>query len=491
MDRSRDTLAFDLRARGDWVRLRTLVLLRWVAVAGQAAAVLVADTVLGFDLPMAEVALVISSAVLVNIVATLVHPAEKRLSEHGTLASLVFDLLQVTALLMLTGGLNNPFAVLIIAPVTISATALRLGSTAIIGLVALGAIPVMAAIHLPLVHSDGTVLEVPALYSLGLAAALAVGVVFLALYIRRVIVEGHRMSEALTATQLALAREQELAAIGSMAAAAAHELGTPLATIKLTAAELARELGETPDLAEDAALIRKEAERCGEIMASLSRSRREDTQLKRLPVQAVVEEAAAPHANRGREIVVRVEGMEEGTRGHGQPMIPRSPELIHGLRNIIQNAVDFARRTVWIDIEREGEGLRIAIGDDGPGFASEILPRLAEPYITSRRRESRGGSDPYEGMGLGLFIARTLLERTGAQLTFANATDHDARREDPGLPRALAQPPGAVIEIFWRRLSDLEGPGDRDPSGDGAAPRSGIPQSSVKTLAGAPLTSSS
>ncbi len=441
---------FDGHARGDWVRLRTLVVLRWVAITGQSAAVLIAERWLGFALPLGLCALAISASVLVNLVGYLAHPAEKRLSETGTWASLAFDLLQLAALLMLTGGLNNPFAVLILAPVTISATALRLRSTLALGLLAIAAIPVVEMVQLPLVTKDGGALEVPALYRYGLMAGLAIGIVFLSFYARRVTVEAYRMSEALSATQIALAREQRLAAIGGVAAATAHELGTPLATIKLVASELARELKDDPMLAEDAALIRQEAERCGQIMADLSRTGREDLHFATAPVSAVVEEAAAPHAERGKTLILRFNGLPVGKAGREQPQITRSPELIHGLRNLIQNAVDFAESTVWIDIAERQGALRIAIGDDGPGFGQDILPRLGEPYITTRPQGGgRPDGDRYEGMGLGLFIARTLLERTGGEVAFANGADGRRRRAKTALPAEVALPPGAIVEIVW------------------------------------------
>ena len=443
---------FYMRARGDWVRLRTLVVLRWMAIGGQTAAVLIATQFLGFNLPLPMCALVISASVSFNVVAHIVHPSEKRLSERGTLMSLFFDLAQLVTMLMLTGGLNNPFAVLIIAPVTIAATALRMQSTLALGLVALISIPVMSQLHVPLIHHDGTVLEVPALFRFGFAAALAIGLVFLGLYARRVTVEGYAMSEALSATQLALAREQRLSAIGGIAAATAHELGTPLATIKLVAGELTGELKDHPELAEDIELIRSEANRCAAILADLREGARDDSHVKQAPISSVIEEAARPHARRGKRLVVRINGLEEADAGEDQPTVARTPELIHGLRNAIQNAVDFARSTVWIDVDTAEDNLRIAVGDDGPGFKPDILPRLGEPYVSSRARGSRAGRDGgYEGMGLGLFIARTLLERTGAVLSFANGSDGrwtgDSGRiaSDP----AIAHPPGAIIEMIW------------------------------------------
>ena len=443
---------FDLQARGDWVRLRTLIVLRWVAVIGQSLAVLVAAEVMHFRLPLSLCATLISTSVMVNLAAIALFPVETRLSERGTLFSLLFDLIQLTALLMLTGGLNNPFALLILAPVTISATALRLRSTLILGVAAMGLVVLMSSVHLPLIQEDGAPLEVPLLFRMGIAAALAIGVVFLSLYARRVTVESYAMSQALNATQVALAREQRLAAIGGLAAAAAHELGTPLATIKLVAGELARELRDQPELADDAQLIRAQAERCGEIMADLSRSGRDDSHVKVAPVSAVIEEAAAPHAARGKRIIIRINGVPAGEAGE-EPSVIRAPELIHGLRNLVQNAVDFAANAVWIDIGHDERSLRIAVGDDGPGFSPDLLPRLGEPFVSTRARGQRRARDgEYEGMGLGLFIARTLLARTGANISFANGSDlRGRRRRQAALPPEKARPPGAIIELVWPR----------------------------------------
>jgi two-component system sensor histidine kinase RegB len=466
---------FNMQARGDWVRLRTLLTLRWIAIAGQTTAVLVASQGMNFQLPLAACALLISVSVSVNVVAQVIYPAEKRLTEQGTLLSLFFDLAQLVMLLMLTGGLNNPFAALILAPVTISATALRLSSTLWLGIAAMGAVTLMTVLYLPLVQPDGTLLEVPELYRSGVAASLAIAVAFLSIYARRVTVEGSAMNQALNATQIELSREQRLAAIGGIAAATAHELGTPLATIKLVAGELARELKNHPDLGpelapeliDDIALIRREAERCGAILTDLSQGGRDDSQIRNAPVSAIVAEAAAPHRSRGKRVMIRVEGAMADQPHDNEPMAARSPELIHGLRNVIQNAVDFAKSTVWVDVNIVSEQLRIAVGDDGPGFSPDIMPRLGEPYVSTRPRgEQHAGyrgagagtgagtgasaGDEYEGMGLGLFIARTLLERTGATVTFANGGDAWRRRSAGQETTAeLTHPPGAIIEMVW------------------------------------------
>ncbi|MEM6945174.1 MAG: ActS/PrrB/RegB family redox-sensitive histidine kinase [Pseudomonadota bacterium] len=449
MDGSGSSYLFDMRARGDWVRLRTLLLLRWIAVIGQSGAVLTAELAMGYTLPLPLCAGLISAAVLANLVATAVYPAEARLSENATLASLMFDLVQIVALLMATGGLNNPFALLVLAPVTISASALRLQPTLWLGIAAIVLVSLMSNLHLPLLGPDGEPIVLPLDYRGGVAVALAIAVAFLSLYARRVTVESYAMSQALSATQVALSREQRLAAIGGIAAAAAHELGTPLATVKLVAKELARELEDRPELAEDARLIHQEAERCGRIMADLARSGRQDAHIRTAPVTSLVEEAAAPHTTRGKRIVIRVDGeaVEERVPGSEEPpIVQRRPELIHGLRNIVQNAVDFAESTVWVDISVSEQELVMRVLDDGPGFSGEILPRLGEPYVSSRSRDTRRdlGEDGYEGMGLGVFIARTLLERTGARLRFGNVPDQVVR-EWQSSPR----PTGAIVELRW------------------------------------------
>ena len=191
----------------------------------------------------------------------------------------------------------------------------------------------------------------------------------------------------------------------------------------------------------------------------MSRGGREDRQIRHAPVTAIIEEAAEPHRGRVERLVLRINGEAAERAGERQPVLERRPELVHGLRNVIQNAVDFAESTVWIDVETDDDVLRITIGDDGPGFSPEILPLVGEPYVSTRRRAGRrdidereeheeDGENSYEGMGLGLFIARTLLERTGARVSFANGSDRWGRGKALADP-LLAKPPGAVVEITW------------------------------------------
>jgi len=434
----------DSEARSEWVRLRTLINLRWLAISGQSGAVYIASQQLGIDLDIGLCVVAIAASVVFNLSSIIIYPQNKRLSERETMLTLLFDLGQLVFLLYLTGGLNNPFAVLILAPVTISATALRLSSTIFLGAMSIFLITVLARFHVPLVTIEGRRLVLPELFILGFWFALVTGIVFLAIYARRVTLETQAMSRALIATQMALSREQKLTDLGGVVAAAAHELGTPLATIKLVSSELLEELADRPELREDAQLIREQADRCRDILRDMGRTGKDDMQVHYAPASAVVREAAEPHENRGKELHFEF----RPSRGSAarQPAIRRQPEIIHGLRNLVQNAVDFARANVWIDVIWNDKTIRVRVADDGRGYPSDMLGRIGDPFVRRRRQEKAAKARPeYEGMGLGLFIAKTLLERTGAEITFANGTDPFLRSEE------IPQRSGAIVEVAWPR----------------------------------------
>ncbi len=430
--------AYDPREhRSNWVRLRTLIVLRWIAIFGQLAAITMAQRLFSLDLEIGLCFLAIGASIVANLVAVFIYPENKRLSEPEVAGMLTFDILQLSFLLALTGGLNNPFALLILAPVAISAMALKPMTTAAIAAISVGAVTVLAIWHLPLVTQDGTVMQKPDVFLYGFWVAVTTGIVFLAVYAGRVTGEVHQMSEALAATQMALAREQKLTDLGGVVAAAAHELGTPLATIKLASAELIEELGDQPMLRDDAVLIREQADRCRDILRSMGSAGKDDLHMRRAPIGAIIREAAEPHAHRGKEISFN---FGDAPR---QPIIDRRPEIIHGLRNLVQNAVDFARSQVWVDLDWNDDFLTVRIVDDGPGFSPSVINRIGDPFVRRKRRASRRPN--YEGMGLGLFIAKTLLERAGAEMSFANGSDPSDILAAPG------HRSGAIVEVRWRR----------------------------------------
>jgi two-component system, sensor histidine kinase RegB len=431
-------------AHSEWVRLRTLINLRWLAIAGQSGAVLFASIQLGLILDIGLTILAIGSAIVFNIASTLIYPKNKRLSERETMLTLLFDLSQLVFLLFLTGGLNNPFALLILVPVTISATALRLKSTIFLGLLAIFLISVVANYYVPLRAQTGEVLRMPYLFISGFWIALIIGVVFLASYAWRITSETHSMSQALIATQMALSREQKLTDLGGVVAAAAHELGTPLATIMLVSSELLEELGDHPDLKDDAQLIRDQADRCRDILRDMGRTGKDDMLVHHAPVTEVVREAAEPHQERGKKIWFKIAGKQ--SKQTPQPMIHRHPEIVHGLRNLIQNAVDFSKANVWIDVMWTTDTITVVVADDGPGYPADLIGRIGDPFVRKRRSDKAQSQRPgYEGMGLGLFIAKTLLERSCAEITFANGSDPFLHLEE------IPQRSGAIVEVIWPR----------------------------------------
>lgn len=415
-----------------------MILLRWVAIAGQFVAVTVTPLMFGLQIELGWCYFVISISVIFNLVAGFVFPENKRLSERQNMAMIIFDLLQLIFLLFLTGGLNNPFTLLLLGPVTISATALSLRSTLVLCAMAIVSVSLLAFFYIPLSTLSGQVLEIPELFIFGQWIALVIAVVFTSAYSQRVTSEIHLMSDALAATQMALAREQKLTDLGGVVAAAAHELGTPLATIKLASAELVHELSGQPELREDAELIVEQTNRCRDILRDMGRAGKDDLHLRQAPLITVVEAAAEPHMGRGKDVIIELDDPTET-----QPAILRMPEIIHGLRNLIQNAVDFSKTTVWVDIRWTDTTITVRILDDGNGFPPQLLGRLGDPFMGQRRNRKKDLSRPeYEGMGLGLFIAKTLLERSGANLRFANGADEAGYS---------SQQIGAVIEVRWPR----------------------------------------
>lgn len=434
-----------LDERSDWVRLRTLLLLRWLAIGGQTLAVVFASLWLGLRVELGLCFLAIGASVISNLVAMTIFPENQRLSDRDAMLTLLFDLSQLAFLLFLTGGLNNPFSLLLLAPVTISATALSLRSTLILGVIATILITLLIWFHLPLLTAEGEILTQPAIFVGGFWTSILIGLTFLSLYARRVTIETHAMNQALLATQMALSREQKLHDLGGVVAAAAHELGTPLATIKLVSTELADELSDQLHLREDLELIRQQANRCREILQSMGSAGKDDLHMRTAPFAALVEEAAEPHRDRGVELLYDFHPLPGA--GHAQPVVLRTPEILHGLRNLIQNAVDFAQDKIWIEGQWDAESIRLRLTDDGAGFPPDLLGRLGDPFLRRRKGKESTSRPGYSGMGLGLFIAKTLLERSGAQIEFHNASDPFLYADDTGEKR------GAVVEVIWPTAS--------------------------------------
>lgn len=426
----------------DWqadsrLRLVTIVRLRWLAILGQLLAICFVNFGLGFALPLGSCLSFIALSAWLNVYLVVRFPVRTRLSIGHAMLMLAYDLVQLTALLYLTGGIENPFLMVMLAPVTVSAGSLPPRNTVLLGILTTIAVAIISTTHLPLPWYTGMRLDLPLLYQYGYLAAVASCMMFIALYASRLAKESRQMSAALAATDLVLAREQKLHALDGLAAAAAHELGTPLSTIVLVAKELEREGGTTPAMREDLELLRSQALRCREILAKLTqRPSEQDPLHAHLSVRELLDESAAPYRSHGKPIRIDAGPRGDNPNGQEEPVGERRPGVIYGLGNLIENAIDFAKSAVEIKSDWTDRSVEIQVVDDGPGFPADVIETLGEPYVTTRANGGRMGNGESTGMGLGFFIAKTLLERSGATLTLAN-------REPAGS--------GAVVRITWPR----------------------------------------
>ena len=424
-----DIVPSEFRQPNRYVRLDTILRLRWLAVLGQLAAVFIVAQGLNFEFAVLPCLVIIGLSAVINLAVQTIFNPMQRLEPLYAAALLALNIVELAGLLFLTGGLQNPFSFLFLAPVLISATALPARMTMALGLFAVACASNLVFYHYPLPWEGDDPLVLPPIYlfGVGLSITLAIGVT--SLYAFQVTEEARKLSDALAATELVLAREQHLTQLDGLAAAAAHELGTPLSTIFLISRELEKTVPEGP-LSADLRTLREQATRCRDILAKIAQLSSSGAPFDHMKLSLLIEEVVAPHRNFGGDIKVRI--AVAPTR---EPVGARNPAILYGIGNILENAVDFARDTVEVNAWWNSENVEIVISDDGPGIAPDMLKRIGEPYV-SRRPAADDGTR--RGLGLGIFIARTLLERTGAKVSFSNRTFPDH---------------GAVVQIVWPRAS--------------------------------------
>ncbi len=429
------------------LKLGTLIRLRWMAMAGQGAAIFVVYGVLNFKLPLAGCLALIAASGLLNIVLLMAYGPNLRLAPDKAALLLAFDLVQLAGLVYLTGGLQNPFSLFILAPVVTSATTQPVKWPLMLGATAVVLTTLLAYYHWPLPWSPQGGFMVPRLYRFGIWTALVFSLFFIGLYTWRVADEARKLADALAATELVLAREHHLSALDGLAAAAAHELGTPLATIAVIARELECSLGLQGEYGEDIALLRSQSERCRGILRRLNTlDRQQDGFFEQISFTEMLEEAALPY----RAGKVRITIACDHARGDTL-LVQRNPGLIHGIGNLVENASDFARSQVHISATWDDQKVEMLVRDDGRGFAPEVLRHIGEPYFSMR---SPSGSTA-GGLGLGLFIAKALIARTGGRLTYANNVAEKKRRKAVNEGEDIAEDGGALtgacVRIIWPR----------------------------------------
>jgi len=422
-----DPLTRPLGTRQYGLRLDTFIRLRWLVVMGQSITLVGVHWGLGFKFPVWPALGVVALTALTNLALRVRYPRPHRLNDPAAGFLLAYDVIQLTVLLYFTGGIDNPFFAFYLAPFLISATALSPRTTFLIGALVIFMVTTLSFFYLPLPWFTVGAIDFPLLYRVSEWVAMFVQVSFIGIYTWKIADETRQLSDALAATELVLEHEQHLSALDGLAAAAAHELGTPLATIALVSRELERAIPPGAPHFDDVRLLRQQVERCRVILRRISSLESGDAPFDRMPLFQLLDEVAEPHRPFGVAIKIILPADRSG-----EPVIARNPGILYGLGNLVENAVDFAKSKVDIAANWDASEAEIMITDDGPGFAGDVIDRIGDPYVSVRGR--RG--DVPGGLGLGIFIAKTLLERTGASISINNLTPPET---------------GAVVRVRWPR----------------------------------------
>jgi len=402
----------------------TLTILRYIAIFGQFIAINIVFFYLDLKFPIKESYVIIIIGLITNLFLQFKIKVNQLRDSYASLF-LLYDLIQLSALLYLTGGILNPFSILLIIPTIVSSTFLSMGTTIILGLITSILLFVISFTHLPLPGLDSNIFSVPNYYTIGILISILIGLIFLSYFGIRFAGETKKRSEALNKLQEVISKEYELESLGGQAAAAAHSLGTPLATISVVAKELKKEIGEDKDFSKDIDLLISQTKRCSEILKQISKKQiEEDIFISSIKFEDLLEEIINSFKETSsKEIELKVDNDQN------KIAIRRTPEIIYGLRNFIGNAVKFSKSKVKIYLKSDQKSIEIKINDDGPGIPEDIIMKIGEPYIKSKSKIL----SPYSGLGLGTFLGKTLLERQNAKLSFR-------RNSDLG---------GALVTITW------------------------------------------
>jgi two-component system, sensor histidine kinase RegB len=403
---------------------KTLVILRWIAIIGQLIAINLVYNYLNLEFPIIESHIIIFIGLITNVYLHFKVKTNQLKDVYSSLF-LIYDLVQLSVLLYLTGGISNPFSLLLIVPGIVSSTFLSMGTTIILGVITIFLLSLLTKFYLPLPGLTEYSFSFPVFYLIGMFISIIVGLIFLSYFGIRFAGETKKRSEALNKLQQVIAKEYELESLGGQAAAAAHSLGTPLSTITVVAKELRKEIGAESKHSKDLDLLISQTKRCGDILKKISQKQIiEDKFISAVKLEDLLVEILRSFLETSeKDIKLKTE------KDTNKINIKRSPEIIYGLRNFIGNAVKFSNNKVEIVLISNENNIHIKINDDGPGFPEDLINVLGEPYIKSKSKEANGKS----GLGLGTFLGKTLLERQGAEIIFSNREINN----------------GATVKISW------------------------------------------
>ena len=406
---------------------KTLVILRWIAILGQIIAINIVYSFLKLPFPILAAHIVILIGLITNLYLQFKIKTSQLKDIYSSLF-LIYDVFQLSVFLYLTGGISNPFSFLLIVPTIVSSTFLSMGTTLILGVLTILFLLILTKFYLPLPGINEYTLVFPEFYLIGILISALVCLVFISYFGIRFAGETKKRSLALIRLQQVIAKEYELESLGGQAAAAAHSLGTPLATITVVAKELRKEISNNSKYSKDLDLLISQTKRCGDILKKISQKQMvEDKFINAVKLDDLFTELLRSfEESSGKNIKLNSENDKN------KIYIKRSPEIIYGLRNFIGNAVKFSEHSVLINLKSNDDYIEVIINDDGPGFPEDIVNVIGEPYIKSK------DIDPKAGLGLGTFLGKTLLERRGAKLIFSTSSPLG----------------GASVKIIWK-VADL------------------------------------
>tara|TARA_B100000700_G_scaffold49648_1_gene52534 strand:+ start:3407 stop:4690 length:1284 start_codon:yes stop_codon:yes gene_type:complete len=406
----------------------TVVILRWIALIGQLITIYIVHFILKFDLPIIFCSLTIFCGGLTNIFIQFNFKKNVLNNTESTIL-LFYDVLQLSVLIYLTGGVTNPFVMFIIVPAVVSSTLLNIASILFLTIISIFSLLILTFNYLPLPSRGDLHFHVPDYYIFAIPFALIIILIFLNYFGFRFGYEARKRGNALNRLESVLAKEHELESIGHQAAAAAHSLGTPLATITVIAKELKKDFSQDKNFIKDIDTLLDQAKKCGEILKKISQNQIiDDEYVTNITLQDLLFEITKSF----EEITEKKINLDT-SKINKKINIERSPELTYGIRNFVGNAVKFSKNKIDINIIEKNSEILIEISDDGPGFPDDILNVIGEPYISSKSKKLKSKS----GLGLGTFIGKTLLERKKATIEFSNNNFG-----------------GALVQITWKN-SDL------------------------------------
>ena len=393
------------------ILLGNLIKIRWIAIFGQVIAIFFVSFVIKIQIPLFETLIIILLSVAVNFYSYFEERKNKSISNTKAFSYLLFDTLQLGFLLFLTGGIINPFSILILAPVITSASYLPALMTVILSTISIIIIIILNFNYIPL--DLGPKFFLPNLYSFGLVAALIITVIFIAIYAYLFASSSRKISNALSVSKLQILNQKKMTEVGSLSAAAAHELGTPLNTIFLILNDLLKEkkLIEDKNIVKDIELLKSQAERCKEILQRFSKNphKLKDKFFEKVKISDLIK-ISFDKFNKNKNLILKINPSDS------EPEILYRDEIVYAFSNIIQNAIFYSVNTTKVELNYEKSITKITISDDGNGFSKDIIDKLGEPYVSKNN----------QGMGLGIFIAKNLIENMGGKLDFYNSKDDNA-----------------------------------------------------------------